>query len=84
MYSTFSKASNLFTKFATTGHYFSRFQNTAVKFRTMNKFLMPVSTTLAYLYFNKKSKVACLSSNTESEVQKFQARRDNMKLDTLT
>lgn len=53
-------------------------------FKGFNKFLIPVSSSLAYIYYLNNSKVGCTGSSTQSQVQKFQTRRDNMQLETIT
>lgn len=34
------------------------------KFRSFNRFVLPVSSTLAYLYLNRNSKICCADSTT--------------------
>lgn len=34
------------------------------RFKNFNRFVIPVSSTLAYLYFNRNSKIRCASSTT--------------------
>ena len=44
----------------------------------MNRFWVPVLCSTGYLYFLKRAEVKC--KDTKKDVEKFQTRRDNMRL----
>lgn len=48
----------------------------------MNRFWVPVLWSTGYLFLTKTGRVKC--KDTNQEVEKFQARRDNMKLETVS
>lgn len=50
------------------------------KLRTGSRFMIPLSSSLLYMHYLSKTKIACDSSNNKAILSSFDARRDTMEI----
>lgn len=84
MFPMFLKSHNSFKYFHTIQHTLSNLnlQRLAMSGTVMNRFWVPVLWSTGYLFLVKRGQVKC--KDAKMEVEKFQTRRDNMKLETVS